>query len=534
MQNQFQVVASLEERIRQNPNDAEALWKLYLIYNNGLPGVINRNPQIAEHYYQASYSVAQRQQESLEERRLKAAKDFFEHKKGLEQAIEQHILPAIYLIKNDVFGIIGTGFFQHPTWFVSNAHVIPGAKVLEHTYLLTHQNEALELNVQRAYYRPSHNEKAPDVVILNNTNTPESNPSLPVSYTQDEAYSEHYTFYIEMDLSGGGDHQFRFIQRLLQENTCPLVYKCEDGHIPKPGCSGTPIIEARVVAGREPVWQFRVAGILYARCSPAWYNNNPSGVTQTVSEDTKLVCSIPIDSDFAQLLSTLRNESSASRAQEFAEASKRLGDEQGLNDAHRYQKLADRHSSEAIKGLQAFTQGVTPLNIAIPAGLEKLYYSCIVDISNSLLIRQVLQSIVGRDDRNNLFQKIPEVTLNTLQSDFNNFITQIKNMPNVNLEKGDNAYTSPAGHFRIDIGIGGSKKDYWMLDIQDNTGRRIFIHKKSVSSVFAKIKIPKTESSIKGKQLAEFLLKSQQDKKEIYSDKETDVLQKSTQLGKKK
>jgi hypothetical protein len=67
--------------------------------------------------------------------------------------------------------------------------------------------------------------------------------------------------------------------------------------------------------------------------------------------------------------------------------------------------------------------------------------------------------------------------------------------------------TSPAGYFRVDVCSSGKNKEFWKLDIQDNTGKYKF-KGQPLSSVFAIVRIPKA-TELSCLELADLIDKSQ-------------------------
>jgi hypothetical protein len=146
-----------------------------------------------------------------------------------------------------------------------------------------------------------------------------------------------------------------------------------------------------------------------------------------------------------------------------------------------------------------------PYEFADGSGYE--WYSGIVGIEQSLLIISVLNKETGKKAKE-LASVLPVVSsVEELKKYFNSLIDMIQNAGEITLRKGDNFFIN--SHFRVDV---GNSPEGWLLDIQDNTGKGKKIQGKSLSSVFAKVKIPKGKNSISGKDLAELFLASQKDK----------------------
>ncbi len=446
-----------------------------------------------------------------DQRRMEEAKNQFENKKDLAEEVKKEIIPALVQIitKN---GTIGTGFFQYSEWLVSNAHIIPAKEVLdEGAQIVDYELNELALYADSSYHRPSDNAISPDIVIVKTHSRSGTNHKcLPTQFTDDKPFEKSYIFYVDVNWNDPNNSEIKFLHLRSKPNTYPLIYQCEGKNQPQPGNSGTPIIEARVILGREPKWQFRIIGALYARCSSNWYNQS-NVVTSLVAPDTKLVCAIPIRQDLLQILKTLHLDEEAIRFQQMASASERLRDAQGKRDVKKYSAMSQESIQIKQLELKKFESGESPLNIALPDGLEKLWYKKkIVGIEYSLLIHKVLNRELKKDAEK-FIHKVDDVSLDELRQDFNDFIGKIKEVEVFKLKKMDNFLTSPAGHFRIDVGIGGEKQNNWMLDIQDNTG----IHHSNnqpLSSIFAKVTVPKNQVSVSGSQLSELFLNSQNER----------------------
>lgn len=464
------------------------------------------NKDSGEFDREAAERAARAQIAAYDRRRSQEAKSIFDNRIGLQEAVAREILPALVTI-NTQYGVIGTGFYQHSQWLVSNAHVVPAKEVLNGVQFLQ-QGSAQPVQLHRSYHRPSQRPEAPDVVVMNTElTTGAGQPCLRTDFNGDESHQMRLAFYIDLARDGSGQYQIKFLYPLSKPGTYPVIYQSIDGSVPEPGSSGSPIIEARVATGHSPEWQFRVVGALYARCAASWYNNNSQIRTKLVADDTKLVCAIPIKQDFNQILEILNKEAMAERQRQMSAASATFHDEKGRQDTERYKRDSQLSDAAAKIGLQKFSNGESPLNIALPDGLEKLYYSSIVAIENSLLIPKVLTSVAGgKSVVKKRFFNVPQASYAELQSDFDDFVALIREMNQVKLTEGDSVYTSPAGHFRIDIHPAAGKT--YQIDIQDNTGK-FFLNGKALSSVFAKAIVPQDPKHVNGKYLAQLFIQSQ-------------------------
>jgi hypothetical protein len=443
---------------------------------------------------------------------MSEAKSVFTNKTGLIEAITTEIFPTLVVIRT-INGVFGTGFFQHSEWLVSNAHIIPCKEIInEETGVEDYQESKFRLEIESSYHRPSHRDDSPDVVVIKTKTRPaNNNKCLLTRFSDDEGYAGNYIFYVD-PFTEDNESQIKFLRSRSKPNTYPITYECIDGSIPQPGCSGTPIIQARVILDRVPKWQFKVIGVLYARCAPSWYNNHlASTATERVSEDTRLVCAIPIIQEFSQILEKiLHPRERAVRTAQMAAAATSLGDKQGIRDAKAYSKMSAESKAAEQQGLKRFEDGETVLNISLPDGLEKLFGNTIVSVKESLLIKAVAIEKLGKSKVNKLSDKISFVDAKVLIEDYEDFLEAIKKSDSIALVAGDNLLKSPSQHFRVDIGDFGNQ---WKLELQDNTGKGLKSNGKSLSSVFAIVTIPKTHISVQGSQLEELFRKSQESKK---------------------
>ena len=302
-------------------------------------------------------------------------------------------------------------------------------------------------------------------------------------------------------------HKIIFLQKCSQYGEYPMRYRHVDGNDPQPGVSGSPVIEAQVIIGREPKWQFNIVGALYARCSPA-LSLSSGGAAAVQVVDTKMVCAIPVLQEFEQLLGVIHAVDELDRLTKLLAAigAMKLSDEQASKQRILYSEQQSELAKIAQSGLKKFQSGVTLLNIDLPNGLEKLWYVGIVKIEWSLLIYEVQKRIIKKVlDR---FPNLRSVEFNDLKDDFTNFIKDINDTEIIVLTIGDGVYNSPKNYFRIDV-----NKDAVTIDIQDNTGKDgsgkpYRCNGKSLSSVFAKIKLPGEYKAIKGAELAAFFTQS--------------------------
>ena len=295
---------------------------------------------------------------------------------GFYEALSEQVLPQ--LVKLQTPQGIGNGFFQHTNWLVSNAHVIPDTKNLSETTIIDFQGQSRSLKTELAFHRPFDKNNAPDIVIVKTeSRNAGTAKSLPVHFNGDEATGKTLKFYLYFDPA---QEKPTPVVSFLQENplskpsTYPIIYASQDGSEPPFGCSGAPILEARVaLAGKTPQWQFRVLGTVYARCSSEWY---ASYVNKRiiVPQDLSLLCAIPVLPDFEQIrTSILIKQDEIKRSLEIINLcsnSKKL-----LAQVRNEQLRLDGLLKEINNNINLFKEGITSLKIDLPEGLEKLVRS---------------------------------------------------------------------------------------------------------------------------------------------------------------
>lgn len=559
-------ISSYSQRLENNPHDSDALYNLYLHYANGW-GELQRDDDQANHLLeqaallkndQACCELARRYMQgysgyceidlakaaeyislgllknpeesqllglaqSLEAiqkkiesdaKQLSEAKHVFQNQIGLKEAIESNVFPCVVLIKTDR-GVIGTGFFQHSEWLVSNAHVLPSPEILEDSMLMDFGNHEAALKAKRAFYRPHESEKSPDIVIMHgNSRTAGNNKCLPLFFSEDADCGGRISFYIYFNHLSQ-KCEIKYLIPRTEPDVYPMQYECADDIEPQPGCSGSPVIEARVlVGGSEIRWQFNTVGIIYARCLG--------------QDDKKLACAIPVRQEFKQIQKNILSpELHAERAAQTAHVSKLYVDSSvtvmHIRDNKKYTALV-------AKGLKEFEAGKTILDIDLPEGLEKLLGRGIIKLKYSMLLLEHQKKYPEKKFENTVN------SLEDLQASFNEFIGEIRGIGDIELKNNGSGteFLSSTPRtpfkrslFRIDIKGGSSK--YWTLELQDNTGRFDLtltelqkLHQKELypdgkpannlgraSSIFAIVNdIPQATKLIAGKDLAQLLQSS--------------------------
>ena len=189
-----------------------------------------------------------------------------------------------------------------------------------------------------------------------------------------------------------------------------------------------------------------------------------------------------------------------------------LNDDAARQGAAQCLQSAQKGAEEAAQHYRRFKAGDTRLNIALPDGLEKLWYSGVVTVDKSLLIRANLdRELKGKAKR--FYLRVSSVGKDDLQLDFENIQNKIAQEKVISLHEEDEYIVSENKYFRLDIDDQTSKNKRWQLDIQDNTGKDskgipLCSRKKSLSSVFARVYLQSDMESINGMWLADLFQES--------------------------
>ncbi len=427
------------------------------------------------------YDKAFQQQIEINRKWRNKAEQLFTDNDSIVVAIEQQIFPNICHIRLKNGGI-GMGYYIAPNFLVTNAHVLPTYESIQESCLVAEHGM-----VNQSFHRPDRPD-VPDVVVLNISDPFRQVAGIKLNFSSDESLDKNLLFFINYSCAKHG-LEIVPVEVASAPGELPLKYKCLDDSIPQPGCSGTPVIEARVILGREPSWQFRQVGMVYARCN-------------AINYDEKLLCALPINFDLDQIyqLQTLHEETNSLTKMALAASS--------IKDKIQHHKLLQEGTKiSALKNSQfiAYIEGQTDLDIELPEGLEKLNGSGIISLSESLLLYKNQQS----------HKKIKfKVTVSSqeLQEDLNSLFTKISSEVAITLRKGDNFFGYDFSKlFRIDICE--NSKNAWKVDLQDNTGKRLKISGKPSSSVFAIVIVPKDAIPISGNSLIDLFKKSMLEKK---------------------
>ena len=269
------------QTLQENKSDKEALWILYVTYQYGY-GKYDVNKVKAGEYLQkaadnghkgAIYAInrrkysqeARKNMQELDSAWEKSAKEMFDekHKTELEKTIKKEIFPCMVYIETD-FGICGTGFFYHDKWLVSNANILRGHADIESLTMVDNNGDEcrLELGSKGVFNSNLNKKHIPNIVIANVKSRSNNNYKCMPKLTSDEYYKGGtINFYVYFD----SETKKLKIQYVTKHRNKPTdIYECDDKAIPQPGCSGSPIIEARVIKGKTPTWKFKTVGVLCA------------------------------------------------------------------------------------------------------------------------------------------------------------------------------------------------------------------------------------------------------------------------------
>lgn len=317
-------VTLAEKRFQDNPYDAEAIYTMYVSYNHGLGGLLeDKNKantllrKAAALGHQDACGICERIDMELKLRQEREAQDIvhkeeakcvFNNKVGLEKAIEAEIIPCLVSIKTSQG--YGTGFFQYSNWLVSNVHVLQNKDILERTTLRDFQQNKFKLATEQSFLRPKDRRDVLDIAIINiKFRLGENKKCLSTMFTDDKAHNSFLYFYIYFD-QVTQKYEIKYLTLSSDMGSLPLCFKPEDNIDPQRGCSGAPVIEARVICGHKHRWQFRTIGAIYARRA-----DHPQ-----TQGSIKLACAIPVSYDFKQILEIIRPQDLAIRFKKMAEA----------------------------------------------------------------------------------------------------------------------------------------------------------------------------------------------------------------------
>lgn len=397
------------------------------------------------------------------------ARELFTNKTNLLNTIMRQIYPATVVIKL-ACGRVGMGFFRHDQWLVSNAHIIKQKNELDDGIILsTFDGQAADLLSIQAYHRPYALTKSPDLVVIKTKN---QHASIPVNdFSIDPTYAESYHFYIDQEFN------LHYLDLISDPGVVPMLFRCQDGSTPQPGCSGSPILSARITLGKNPTWQFAITAALYARCNAS-----------TGLQSQKLVCGIPVAQEFEQIRKTLITLDSAEHYHNQALCWDTLGDKHHMELAKAKSNIELQLASADIL---KFELGQSSLDLRLPEGIEQLDGGGFFKLEQSHLKR--LKSLSNEE----------------IKLSFFDFIEQIRQQQEISIKVITESTLLYNEYWRLDCKPGSQGK-YWLLQLQDNTDKGVKVPgtNKSASSIFAQVKIPQTIEFINGQPFADDLLAS--------------------------
>ena len=414
------------------------------------------------------------QQQELDSARIASAATLFIEKTNLEKTIIQKIYPALVVIETPNFRM-GMGFFQYNTWLVSNAHVIKNRAEIDNGVVLRkHDDTEVLLEAEQSYHRPWASVVSPDIVVVNTRNHHASIPTNPLSL--DPTHNKSHYFYIDIKF------EIHYLLPASSPGSIPMLFRCQDGTTPQPGCSGTPIFSAKMTI-EKPTWTFEILGALYARCT-----DTLGEMHQFTHGSQKLVCCVPIAQDFEQIRRIMISLDCSGNYQQKSACSVALTD---LQQKDAYQKMSERERELACTGILEYKVGHTVLEIEQPKGLEKLDGNGFYKLEQSHLIR------------------LKNLSLKQIEQTFSEFIEYISQFQSICINVAAETTLLSQDHWRLDCKP-GTNGQYRLLQLQDNTGKGVKVKGKgkSASSVFAEVKVPENITVINGQFLAEDLLRS--------------------------
>jgi len=414
---------------------------------------------------------------------LERAKNMFDNRlydgETLEHVIEKNIFPNVVIIEI-LNGKYGMGFFAHPEWLVSNAHVISSIddihtgiclKMYSNNYNnsdnynykdnysnRTQKNDdnnsdnselipTFNMNdiYEKGYFRPL-KVGTPDLVTIKikSSNALNIQKGLLQVLMSDQLYSNELYFYVDSEFA------IHYLSLVSQE---PLCFKSL-GFPPQLGCSGSPIFMAQVILGKQPKWKFTVVAAIFAK------------------DSSDVLYGIPVMEEFEQIRMILIDTNQTQQSSKLSDCSAKLGDSV---QTEKYNDLSKSEQALADRGIKIFKDGHSTLNFSLPKDLIQLRGTTFMKLSTSLLV------------------VYKNLDLQEVMETFHNFISYIKTyqslVVNGSLEL---VLTSKCNNWRLDREFSGAKNDFLILHIQDNTGKGKKDPKctsKSASSIFAQVKI---------------------------------------------
>jgi hypothetical protein len=443
----------------------------------------------------------------------------FQNEEGLTEAIKQQILPALVdIVRQD--NVIGSGFIHESFLMVSNSHVLPTEEICQTSKFQTYDEK--ELNFESARFRENY---SPDLTIAKvNLKNLQAMKTLKTKLPEDSdpnfTNQNEITFFVDKE-----NFEPVFIEKKnpKEENVFPIIYLPRDQvSFPKPGYSGTPIIKGSVNSSQN--WEFYQESVLYSLCKEG-------------------ICSIPCNEDFYRNFWIDTSKTLASRYEEMISSCNIFQDSKKAE----IKKLELDKILEEIQEMEKkYTNGEINFTINEIEEEMKLLGNEILEVSESFLIQKRMKklskssekwSVKQRNRRDEILkcyyneshllnkisiviqllcnQHLPE--LKKVSHQIDDFLTYgLKNPPEY--------------EFRFDIIFNGDQ--HMVIQLQDNTPMGVTILGKSLSSVFAIVKIPSScLEDVDGKILSKCFDESLKDRKEIIYPNKKDE---SEKVSKKK
>jgi len=224
-------------------------------------------------------------------------------------------------------------------------------------------------------------EKVPDLAFCKLSNEQQAGlSSPPFCFPTQELTEDSVYFFFDYPDEAGSASKWE-IKYVTYSKESPFRFHCCDaGQVPKPGCSGSPLFEAKVVVGKQTERQFvfRFVAVVYAR-------------TRKKDSEVYQGCCVPIDSDLWAIFNILIDDDVIRMANLLASTASAMGGS-GHDECQSNQlALHDRNAR-----LDMYVEGITDLNMDLAEDEERLYYNGLVPIERSLLLKKVKKTWVGR------------------------------------------------------------------------------------------------------------------------------------------
>jgi len=367
-----------------------------------------------------------------------AAQRIFDAEIGLQQAIEEDVLPTLATL--DCGDSAGSAFFLTPELLVTNAHVSRTDAHFKQATLSTlhhQQPQSLQQQTVASFIRPLTN--SPDIAthLVNISGA----SCLPQWSVEDECIDDKITFYIDQFAPAG--QQFKRLKPLANDaNSLNRQYQSIDHKQPNPGASGSPVFTAKLVRiNQKTQWCFTIDAVLYAK-----------------DDTTPLVHAVSIHQEIDLILEHFN-----------------------ACDPHTtpslQSHLPQRHYEQSKHDNSHYKQPNNDITL--------LWYNYMVAISRSLLLpknrtRAMTERLKAADIKTN-------ITIGELREDFNALLKSIGQdevIPFPSSRKPTTLYQST--YFRLDFQ--GKQAEFSIEDnLKDKNGSPIKVNDRTLSSVFAKV-----------------------------------------------